>query len=96
MELVLSANPENSLQSFPGVCSPIRGNAHNQLHGLQSTTNSAAPTDGDLPHPSPLSCHAFENNEVTSIMTKNACENKQLTFQRPSENTHFAPGMQYS
>ena len=37
------------------------------------------------PTPPPFSSHAFENNDVTSIMTRNACQNKELTSQTLSE-----------
>ena len=78
-------------QYLPGVCRLIRGNAHNRLNGLLSTTNTAntaAPAErcpASLPTPSPLSCHTYENNDVTSIMTQNACQNKQLRFRSLSE-----------
>jgi hypothetical protein len=46
------------------------------------------------PSPPHFSPHAYENNEVTSIMTRSASENKQLTSQILSEIGHFALGMQ--
>jgi len=46
------------------------------------------------PTPPPYSCHAYENNDVTSIMPRNTCENKQLTSQSLTEIRPFAPEMQ--
>src|ERR1035438_3146446 len=69
---------------FVTHCSLIRGNAHNQF--MASTTlpipqfpQSPCHRHRFTPTPPPLSPPAFENNDVTSIMTRNTCENKQLT-----------------
>jgi hypothetical protein len=76
---------KTNLRYLPGVCSPIREKGDNQLNGLHRTTKyrnakcRSAPDGDDLPHPSPFSPHAFENNEVMSIMTRNGCENRRLT-----------------
>src|SRR5471030_615587 len=86
---------KNSLHYFSEVCSPIRGNAHNHFmlfktpqipqfpHLPQLVPDEPGPYRPQLamiyPTPPPFSSHAYENNEVTSIMTGNASENKQLT-----------------
>jgi hypothetical protein len=46
------ANKSN-LGFLPGFCSPFREKVDNELYGLLRTTNIAAHTEGDLPHPSP-------------------------------------------
>jgi hypothetical protein len=43
-----------TLRELPGVCRLIREKGDNQSYGLHRTTNTAAHTEGDLPHPSPL------------------------------------------
>jgi len=47
--------------------------ASTALEILQRTKAAIYPT------PPPFSTHAYENNDFTSMMTKNACQNKQLT-----------------
>jgi len=69
-----------SLRYFLGVCSSIRENAHNQFMASTALQIPQRPKSATYPTPPPpFSPHAYENNEVTSIMTKNAHENKQLT-----------------
>jgi hypothetical protein len=83
-----------------GVCNPIREEGDNRLIGLHGTTNTAATSNGErpgtatiYPTPPPLSPHAYENKDVTSITTRNTRENKEHTSRSLAEISHFAPGM---
>jgi len=67
------------LRYFLGVCSPIRENAHNQFMASTALQTPQRPKSAIYPTPPPFSPHKYENNDVTSIMTKSACQNKQLT-----------------
>jgi hypothetical protein len=70
---------KTNLRILSGVCTLIRKKGDNQISGFHRTRDSAAHKGGDLPTPAPFSAHAYENNDVTSIMTMNACQNKQHT-----------------
>ena len=39
-----------------------------------------------LPTPPPFSPHSYENNNVTSIITRSTCENKAVTDSKNSHN----------
>jgi hypothetical protein len=91
---------------FSEVCSLFPLKRAQSIHGLRSNTNPSVQSvryvpglyhrTAIYPTPPPFSSHAFEKNDVTSIMTRNACQNKQLASPSPSGIHHFLPGLQQS
>jgi hypothetical protein len=89
-----------SLKFLPGVCSLIRGNAHNrfmafrtpEISPVQSVRDVPGPYRCCIPHPlPPFFSYEHENNIVTSKKRKTTCQNKQLMSRSLSDSSSQSP-----